>query len=200
MTAQNSSPNYRKLSVNVPRTQSYLYRNEYVEILCPLVGSILNRTVKKTGSSEMFVVFDRSMKSKGNNKGVIDLIRLESIDNIDVDDNTVFYKDTDYPLVLKLTNHGQWWNKRLLSEFSFEWVTDLREKLDSKKTTRTLPIPIELTSPGNKTEIEHSTSLPKPTIEGWSPPKTNIVPRLRRWSSGQSSSMIDLSTINIKEE
>lgn len=185
-----------------PQTQMYRYRGEAISIVSPRIGTVLRRSTRKTRQTEMFVAIEIAIKPRGNNKGVVDLVKLEPIDS--VNDGFAVYRKSTYPLVMKLSNHGEWWTKRLLTEFEYEWVTDLQtlsqkslpeSTLSRSGITDPMPFPAngltdKVPIPAQRPEVgvglqylgrswDSAHHHPKATIEGWEPPK---VQRPRRWT------------------
>lgn len=122
--------------------QNYYQHNNIKTINKPVVGSLLCRIKKNSSQTQLqshsqssqtnhedgkeyFVVVDVRPKRRGNNKGITDGIFLESV--IDVKNGVATYNETDYAMILTLTNHGDWWNKNLLKEYDFIWDPEVDE-------------------------------------------------------------------------
>ena len=103
--------------------QTYLYANTTNEILKPEVGTILTRIDKETHEIQPYVVTKIFKKSRGTNSGIIDLIYLEKINSIIED--VITYTTTEYPMIIKLTNHGEWISHTIKLKYDYLWDTYL---------------------------------------------------------------------------
>ena len=118
--------------------QNYYQRNNIKTIIRPNNGSILSRKSKLVVSSKnmfidhdarhrneqeevLFVVTDIRLKKRGNNKGIVDCVFLERIITISESNDYVCYEKTKHPMVLALTNHGDWGDKTMTSEYDLYW-------------------------------------------------------------------------------
>ena len=106
------------VDINVTKIQLFHYYNEDIEIIKPYIGSQLYRINKKTETCECFVVINISTKKNGKNKGLIDKITLCS--KIDDSGERIEY-DPQKKIILRLNNHGKWWNSSLRKEYRFSW-------------------------------------------------------------------------------
>ena len=105
--------------------QNYLFNESLITIVKPQIGSLLYRMKRKTKKLSIYIVFYSNIRQKGKNRGIIDLVKLELINNIE--NNNVIFTHSNYPLILKLTNHGEWWSKKLKLEFKFQWDENFNE-------------------------------------------------------------------------
>ena len=120
-----------------PKTDVYKYNNEEKVVFCPTIGSILKRFCLNNNNIEYYVVINAFIKKQGCNKGLVDRIILEPLDHFV--GNNVYYKKSDYPLILSLTNHGSWWVKAMLKEYEFCFLDSL---MSFKEIKTSLPISI----------------------------------------------------------
>ena len=100
--------------------QGYVRSSDNKTIVKPNIGSLLLRKGKRSiNDNALFVVKELDHKKRGNNKGIVDTIILERV--ISIDDDIVKFAHSNHPLILLLTNHGDWWGKSLLRDYDFEW-------------------------------------------------------------------------------
>ncbi len=107
--------------------QPYHHNGEITEIVSPKVGCVLSKTGKRTGIIEKYAVVETSCKTRGVNRGIIDRIRLQPI--FDIEANQMLVGKTDIPYILKLTNHGNWWDKNSTRQYDFAWCSFLLNPL-----------------------------------------------------------------------
>lgn len=122
--------------------QNYYQFGSIKTINKPVVGSLLCRITKeshptytKTQSTQpqsnqspktdYFVVVEVRSKKRGNNKGITDGIFFERV--IDIKDGVINYNESNYAMILTLTNHGDWWGKDLLKNYDFVWDPEISE-------------------------------------------------------------------------
>ena len=99
--------------------QIYAIKDSHKIIPKPTIGCLLLRSGRSSGSGDVFVVVRVGYKKRGNNRGVTDTVMLDKI--IKRYDDNVTYEPTTHPLILSLTNHGDWWSKSLTDQYLFEW-------------------------------------------------------------------------------
>ena len=117
----NSTSHDKWLTITSVENQDYIYKDEMIQIIKPLIGSVLIRTNIKTHKNEKFVVTNICEKRKGCNKGVIDRIQLQPI--LVINNKTVSVGETPIPFCLRLTNHGNWWTCKMLKYYKFYWAS-----------------------------------------------------------------------------
>lgn len=153
-----SRPEYFQLYLTPTNIQPFVFGETRFNIVKPEVGSILTRVNKKTGESRTYVVIRIQTRGKGYNKGAVDTAILELAAGFDFTSNInsqlplvnpynyiVYYRLSNHPLILSLTNHGKWWSNQLANEFIFRW--DVNGLNDSPTKT--------------ERELEASASIPK---------------------------------------
>nr|QBK90696.1 MAG: hypothetical protein LCPAC104_01950 [Pithovirus LCPAC104] len=126
--------------------QYFIYNNETLEIISPSIGCIIYRLDKNTKTTKKFVVVNIYKRTTGQNKGIIDKIKLYPVNSID--GKKINYENVNYPIIFMLTNHGFWWRKELLKNYEFSW------NKQSPRRTRSPSIPIirdKIPSPNNWT-------------------------------------------------
>lgn len=128
--------------------QIYTIKDSHKIIPKPIIGCLLCRSDKLSESGDVFVVVRVGYKKRGNNRGITDTVMLDKI--IKRYDDNVTYEPTTHPLILSLTNHGDWWSKSLADQYLFEWDppinfrNGIRDELrdGGRNATSSIPIPI----------------------------------------------------------
>ena len=132
---------------------NYHTQGEVKRVFSPKIGSVLKR-VSKLQVIQHYVVVNVFAKRTGVNSGLIDRIILEPVINpvILIENQIVRYKKSDYPLILSLTNHGQWWTKDMLKEYQFSFL-DGKNEITVPISS---PVPISLPIPLSRRSITDS--------------------------------------------
>jgi len=99
--------------------QSYYYNNRQIQIPKPVLGSLLTKINLKTSETSSYVVIKIFTKKKGINKDIIHLIFLEKV--VEITSTHVTYQSSSFPMILKLTNHGEWCSSKMKHEFKYLW-------------------------------------------------------------------------------
>jgi hypothetical protein len=128
--------------------QIYTIKDSHKIIPKPSIGCLLIRSDKSSGSGDVFVVVRVGYKKRGNNRGITDTVMLDKI--IKRYDDNVTYEPTTHPLILSLTNHGDWWSKSLADQYLFEWDPPISFRDGARDgardggrgVTSSIPIPI----------------------------------------------------------
>lgn len=146
-------PPVKSIDINKCETQNYIIKDSQKIIHKPTPGCLLLRSKKPFGSNDIFVVVRVGYKKRGNNKGVTDTVMLDKI--IEKYSSNVTYEPTTHPLILSLTNHGDWWSKTLTNQYVFEWDPHIgavedgvedgvedKSNTQIKSITPSIPIPV----------------------------------------------------------
>ena len=117
---QLSSPKY--IFFHYPEQQWYRLKDNMLSIVKPMCGSIIKLTNINTSEQYIYVVIRTNVKKKGNNKGIVDLIEVGLF--ISHDQDVIYYQENEFPIILSLTNHGEWLLKAFKKTYDMEWLTD----------------------------------------------------------------------------
>ncbi len=112
--------NGKTMAICKVHRQPYHHNGQTIRIVCPDIESDLCKTDKHTGITENYAVVNIFRKSRGINRGIIDRVQLQPI--YDMDANQMSVGETDIPYILKLTNHGNWWDKWSTRQYNFAWL------------------------------------------------------------------------------
>lgn len=136
----NQSQELRVRPLTTTGIQTHIYSGTKNTAVLPLLGTILYRRRKPARSTknkksrqptniavpdedngpfERLVVVHTQSKSRGINKGVVDMVSLMPVAKIE--NGQVFYSYTGYPFILRLTNRGVWFSKGLLKLYDLYW-------------------------------------------------------------------------------
>nr|QBK90868.1 MAG: hypothetical protein LCPAC201_01690 [Pithovirus LCPAC201] len=115
-------------------TQTHIYSGRKNPAVLPQLGTILYRRrkykskstkinpqgqpIQPTELTTLVVVYFQS-KSRGINKGIVDIVSLLPV--IKIDQNEVYYDYSANPFILRLTNRGKWFTKSLLKLYDLSW-------------------------------------------------------------------------------
>ena len=161
-------------SVQITKSEEQLYQRGSIErhIIKPTIGCLLKRSPKPLknmegelhSKNELFVVYKIDYKKRGLNKGIVDSAFLERVSSSE--DDKVFYDETDYPLCVTLTNHGNWFSGDQLKQYNFEWDSNISLKDETNtfnsKSNLTFPIDIPMIPVDKIKNVSHDPLILQP--------------------------------------
>ncbi len=155
------------------------------ETILPRPGVILykrrkikNRNGKGSSSHAeeplILVVVQVQTKARGANRGIADIVFFCSVKQIVAD--RVYYDQNIRPFVLKLTNHGKWFNAEHLKNFDFSWDDPFPSNSDPLvATTFQSDTPLAASSSGATQWISLPLTIPPMVITPLSGGNTSLL-------------------------
>jgi hypothetical protein len=160
--------------------QTHVYSGKNNKAILPQLGTILYRRDKNKSDIIQLVVVHVQSKTRGVNKGIVDLVSLLPI--VEIEDDQIYCQPKDLPFILRLTNRGEWFSKDLLKLYDLSW-----DKPISSPTTHS-----NLTVAASSELAKDILSNPIPKRNSSSKPIPALIPNLtvisRSWETKGDSS------------